>query len=181
MCRRARHLTPPTHTHTRSPRSRAPSAPHTPAPLPQDGKLTTAARLTAGLGAGVSEALLIVTPFEVVKTRLQQQKGVDKALLKYHGPVHTALTVAREEGVLKLWSGATATTIRQGSNQMSLFWGKAACDALIWDKHVRAGAATGELRGVTGLAPFALPSWSPPHPPLAPLRARACRRATAKR
>jgi hypothetical protein len=31
----------------------------------------------------VSEALLVVTPFEVVKTRLQQQKGVDKALLKY--------------------------------------------------------------------------------------------------
>lgn len=31
----------------------------------------------------MSEALLIVTPFEVVKTRLQQQKGTDKALLKY--------------------------------------------------------------------------------------------------
>lgn len=30
------------------------------------------------------------------------------------GPIHTALTVAREEGVMKLWSGATATTIRQG-------------------------------------------------------------------
>lgn len=49
----------------------------------QDGKLSQGARLTAGLGAGVSEALLIVTPFEVVKTRLQQQKGMDKALLKY--------------------------------------------------------------------------------------------------
>ena len=57
------------------------------------------------------------------------------------GPVHTALTVAREEGVAKLWSGATATTIRQGSNQMSLFWGKAACDTLIWDKHVSRGRA----------------------------------------
>lgn len=56
----------------------------TPSPLPpQDGKLTQGARLMAGLGAGVSEALLIVTPFEVVKTRLQQQKGTDKALLKY--------------------------------------------------------------------------------------------------
>ena len=49
----------------------------------EQGKLSTGARLTAGLGAGVSEALLIVTPFEVVKTRLQQQRGVDKALLKY--------------------------------------------------------------------------------------------------
>jgi hypothetical protein len=51
--------------------------------LSQDGTLTQGARLMAGLGAGVSEALLIVTPFEVVKTRLQQQKGTDKALLKY--------------------------------------------------------------------------------------------------
>ena len=49
----------------------------------QDGKLTNTARLTAGLGAGVAEALLIVTPFEVVKTRLQQQTGTNKALLKY--------------------------------------------------------------------------------------------------
>jgi hypothetical protein len=56
-----------------------------PAPVSglQEGKLSQGARLTAGLGAGVSEALLIVTPFEVVKTRLQQQRGTDKALLKY--------------------------------------------------------------------------------------------------
>lgn len=36
----------------------------------------------------------------------------------------------------KLWSGATATTIRQGSNQMSLFWGKAVADTALWGKHV---------------------------------------------
>ena len=57
----------------------SPPPPHT----MQDGKLSNGARLTAGLGAGVSEALLIVTPFEVVKTRLQQQKGVDPSLFKY--------------------------------------------------------------------------------------------------
>jgi len=44
------------------------------------------------------------------------------------------VTIVREEGVKALWSGATATTIRQGSNQMSLFWGKALCDGLLWDK-----------------------------------------------
>lgn len=101
----------------------------------EDGRVTSGDRLLAGLGAGVSEAMLIVTPFEVVKTRLQQQRGVDKSQLKYHGPVHTAATIVREEGFGKLWSGATATTIRQGSNQMSLFWGKAIVDQLLWDKH----------------------------------------------
>jgi hypothetical protein len=57
-------------------------------------------------------------------------------LSRAQGPVHTALTVAREEGVMKLWSGATATTIRQGSNQMSLFWGKSVVDRALWDKQV---------------------------------------------
>jgi len=98
------------------------------------GRLTTSARLGAGLGAGVTEALVVVTPFEVIKTRLQQQRGTDKALLKYRGPVHTAMTVVREEGTMALWKGATATTIRQGSNQMALFWGKAVCDSAIWGK-----------------------------------------------
>ena len=101
----------------------------------EDGTLTTGARLSAGLGAGVSEALLVVTPFEVIKTRLQQQRGSNKALMKYRGPVHAALTIAREEGVMSLWKGATATTIRQGSNQMSLFWGKSVFDSMVWGKN----------------------------------------------
>ena len=37
----------------------------------------------AGFAAGVTEALLIVTPFEVVKIRLQQQQGMDKGKLLY--------------------------------------------------------------------------------------------------
>jgi solute carrier family 25 citrate transporter 1 len=58
------------------------------------------------------------------------------------------MTVAREEGVMKLWSGATATTIRQGSNQMSLFWGKAVCDGIFFDKHV--STASSPADGVEG-------------------------------
>lgn len=53
----------------------------------------------AGLGSGITEAVLIVTPFEVLKIRLQQQKGLDKAQLKYHGPVHAARVIVAEEGV----------------------------------------------------------------------------------
>ena len=46
------------------------------------GEVSTAGGFLAGLGAGVTEAVLIVTPFEVVKTRLQMQKGFDKAKLR---------------------------------------------------------------------------------------------------
>lgn len=49
-----------------------------------NGQLGDGSRLAAGLAAGVTEALIIVTPFEVVKIRLQQQKGLAYHQLKYH-------------------------------------------------------------------------------------------------
>jgi solute carrier family 25 (mitochondrial citrate transporter), member 1 len=48
-----------------------------------DGQLDSVRRLAAGALAGCTEAICIVTPFEVVKTRLQQQRGLDKHLIKY--------------------------------------------------------------------------------------------------
>jgi len=54
----------------------------------QDNKLSDGRRLAAGFAAGITEALIIVTPFEVVKIRLQQQHGGDKALLKYKVRFH---------------------------------------------------------------------------------------------
>jgi solute carrier family 25 citrate transporter 1 len=76
----------------------------------------------AGLAAGITEAILIVTPFERVKTVLQKQHGLDKSKLKYQGPVHAAVTIAREEGVRALWNGAAPTIARQATNQAALFW-----------------------------------------------------------
>lgn len=49
-----------------------------------NGQLSDGGRLAAGFAAGITEALLIVTPFEVVKIRLQQQKGLAYKQLKYH-------------------------------------------------------------------------------------------------
>ena len=39
--------------------------------------------MAAGFAAGITEALIVVTPFEVVKIRLQQQRGLTKELLRY--------------------------------------------------------------------------------------------------
>eukprot|EP01023_Acetabularia_acetabulum_P002322 TRINITY_DN10916_c0_g1_i10.p1 TRINITY_DN10916_c0_g1~~TRINITY_DN10916_c0_g1_i10.p1 ORF type:complete len:310 (-),score=42.41 TRINITY_DN10916_c0_g1_i10:847-1776(-) len=101
----------------------------------KDGNLTDARRLAAGFSAGILEALVIVTPFEVVKIRLQDQKGLAKNQLKYKNPIHCASTIIREEGVLAMWSGAAPTVLRNGTNQMCLFWAKHNMDKLYWNKH----------------------------------------------
>jgi len=101
----------------------------------KDGKLSDARRMGAGFLAGITEALIIVTPFEVVKIRLQQQKGLCKDTMKYHGPIHCATTIMKEEGPLGLWSGATPTVLRNGTNQMCLFWAKNHMDQWLWGKH----------------------------------------------
>lgn len=94
----------------------------------ETGELSNARRMAAGFGAGVIEALVIVTPFEVVKIRLQQQQGLAKELLKYKGPVHGAVTIVKEEGLRGLWSGAAPTVMRNGTNQAVMFAAKNAID-----------------------------------------------------
>ncbi|KAK9842466.1 hypothetical protein WJX81_001453 [Elliptochloris bilobata] len=100
----------------------------------KDNKLSDGRRMAAGFAAGITEALIIVTPFEVVKIRLQQQHGQDKAMLKYKGPVHAAVTIVRQDGPLGLWAGAAPTVMRNGTNQMCLFWAKNNFDRLFFDK-----------------------------------------------
>ncbi|XP_047330870.1 mitochondrial succinate-fumarate transporter 1 [Impatiens glandulifera] len=102
---------------------------------PQTGQLSNRARLVSGFGAGVLEALVIVTPFEVVKIRLQQQKGLSTELLKYKGPIHCATTIVREEGLFGLWAGASPTVMRNGTNQAAMFTAKNAFDSFLWKKH----------------------------------------------
>ncbi|PKA66904.1 Mitochondrial succinate-fumarate transporter 1 [Apostasia shenzhenica] len=132
------------------------------------GELSSRDRIMAGFGAGVVEALVIVTPFEarpspddkhlwtfvlrdlaafllgfgcgiaipanVVKIRLQQQRGLSPELLKYKGPIHCARTIIREEGIFGLWAGALPTVIRNGTNQAAMFTAKNAFDVVLWKK-----------------------------------------------
>jgi solute carrier family 25 citrate transporter 1 len=72
---------------------------------------------------------------QVVKIRLQQQRGLGRDLLKYKGPVHCATTIVREEGLRGLWAGVAPTILRNGTNQAVMFSVKNGVDQLLWKKY----------------------------------------------
>ncbi|RDA92031.1 hypothetical protein CP533_1010 [Ophiocordyceps camponoti-saundersi (nom. inval.)] len=86
----------------------------------QTGTVSGTAVFVAGLAAGVTEAVAVVTPMEVVKIRLQAQHHSMADPLdipKYRNAAHALYTVVREEGVGALYRGVSLTALRQGSNQ----------------------------------------------------------------
>ena len=77
-------------------------------------------RRPAGLGAGVTEAVLVVTPMEVVKIRLQaQQHSLADPLEapRYRNAGHAVYAIVREEGFSALYRGVSLTALRQATNQ----------------------------------------------------------------
>ena len=105
---------------------------------------TMAASFIAGLGSGITESIFIVTPFDVIKTRLQMSHHSmtdphEISRIKYKGPIHCALTVVKEEGPTALWKGLTPTMIRQGSNQSCNFMTFYALNKYVWGKEIGSG------------------------------------------
>ena len=77
----------------------------------------------AGLGAGVTEAVLVVNPMEVVKIRLQAQMHSLADPLEtpeYRNAGHAVYKIVREEGFAVLYRGVTLTALRQATNQGAL-------------------------------------------------------------
>jgi solute carrier family 25 citrate transporter 1 len=77
---------------------------------------------TAGLLSGLTEAILVVTPAEVCKIRMQSQyhSMIDPSQMqhrKYTNVLQTAVTIVREEGLSALYKGVVPTMLRQGCNQ----------------------------------------------------------------
>jgi len=71
----------------------------------------------AGLAAGVTEAVAVVTPMEVIKIRLQAQHHSMADPLdvpKYRNAAHALYTVVKEEGFGALYRGISLTALRQG-------------------------------------------------------------------
>lgn len=91
-------------------------------PPSDGGEFSASVNFSAGLASGLTEAILIVTPSEVCKIRMQSQYNsmVDPAQLarrKYTNAFQTAITIVREEGLSALYKGILPTMMRQGCNQ----------------------------------------------------------------
>lgn len=75
----------------------------------------------AGLAAGVTEAVAVVTPMEVIKIRLQAQHHSMADPLdipKYRNAAHALYTVVKEEGIGALYRGISLTALRQGMDPL---------------------------------------------------------------
>ncbi|KAI0241362.1 Mitochondrial succinate-fumarate transporter [Massospora cicadina] len=86
----------------------------------KDGKVPVQMTFMAGLGAGVTEAVMVVTPMDVIKIRLQAQRHSMMDPLdipKYRNAAHAAYLITREEGIGALYKGITLTALRQATNQ----------------------------------------------------------------
>jgi len=85
----------------------------------ETGIVSSKATFLAGLAAGVTEAVAVVTPMEVIKIRLQgQYHSMADPLeqVKYRSAPHALYTVLREEGFGALYRGVSLTALRQGKS-----------------------------------------------------------------
>ncbi len=116
-----------------------------------------AGTFAAGLAAGVTEAVAVVTPMEVVKIRLQAQHHSMADPLdvpKYRNAAHAAYTVVREEGPGALYRGVSLTALRQGSNQAVNFTAYTYLKELLLRRRREQQQQQGAVAAV-----IALPAW----------------------
>jgi len=86
----------------------------------EKGNLSPISRLLCGLGAGVSEAILAVTPMETVKVKfIADQRSANP---QFKGFFHGVRSIVAKEGIAGTYRGVTATIMKQGSNQAIRFY-----------------------------------------------------------
>jgi len=82
---------------------------------------TPAVTFMAGIATGVTESVLVVTPSEVCKIRLQAQRGMWGGEARCNGAIQMASKIVAEEGIGALYKGVVPTMLRQSCNQAMNF------------------------------------------------------------
>jgi len=86
----------------------------------EKGNLSPGSRLLCGLGAGISEAILAVTPMETLKVKfIADQRSANP---QYKGFAQGVRAIVAQEGLMGCYQGLTATMMKQGSNQAIRFY-----------------------------------------------------------
>lgn len=86
----------------------------------ENGQLSNAGKLLCGLGAGVVEAVVAVTPMETVKVKfINDQRSANP---KFKGFFHGVKTIVATDGISGVYKGLAPTIMKQGSNQAIRFF-----------------------------------------------------------
>ncbi|XP_065371308.1 putative tricarboxylate transport protein, mitochondrial [Calliphora vicina] len=85
-----------------------------------NGQLSVGGKLLSGLGAGVCEAIVAVTPMETIKVKFVHDQRSSEP--KFKGFFHGVRTIIQTEGIGGIYKGLTATILKQGSNQAIRFF-----------------------------------------------------------
>jgi len=85
----------------------------------EKGKVTPYRSMLAGVGTGVCEAIIAVTPAETIKTKLiHDQSSLNP---RYRGFVHGVSTMIRDDGLRGIYRGLAPTILRQSANSAVRF------------------------------------------------------------
>ena len=103
------------------------------------GKISGPRTVIAGFGAGITESLLAVTPFESIKTKLCVSAVIHKGVFetdvhhldriddrksanpRMRGFLHGSGIIFREQGIRGFFQGFVPTTARQAANSATRF------------------------------------------------------------
>ncbi|RSH90933.1 hypothetical protein EHS25_010109 [Saitozyma podzolica] len=85
----------------------------------EEGKLTAPRSMLAGLGAGMMEAIIAVTPSETIKTKMIEDSKRPEP--RFRGMNDAVRTIVKEEGYLGIYRGLGPVMLRQGANSAVRF------------------------------------------------------------
>uniref|UniRef100_A0A0A9WDX5 Citrate transport protein n=1 Tax=Lygus hesperus TaxID=30085 RepID=A0A0A9WDX5_LYGHE len=88
--------------------------------LDSKGNLSPIKRMLCGLGAGVMEAVVVVTPMETIKTKFINDQWSPSP--KYKGFIRGTTQIIKHDGFRGIYKGLIPTVMRQGSNQAIRFF-----------------------------------------------------------
>ncbi|KAL4864955.1 hypothetical protein BDV12DRAFT_200584 [Aspergillus spectabilis] len=85
----------------------------------ENGKISGPRTVVAGFGAGFTESLLAVTPFESIKTQIIDDRK--SANPRMRGFIHGTGIIFKERGIRGFFQGFVPTTARQAANSATRF------------------------------------------------------------